>query len=300
MKMKKAVKMPLRRPPQRPRPSGSPLRARAATVEETYDEEEEEDYGSEAEPNMKFTHALFVVLVLHLIAVGGVFAFNWMKTKQGGDSAQTAKAAAEKSVTPETGTAGADPAAKAETAAAKPAPSKPANLDGWEGRTHTVQAGDTLTLIASTHKTTVQAIEKENEITSYSLLRVGQVLKIPGGEKTAKTASASSKSGANAAKDDAPAKPASAGVIAAVPRSAATAPATAEKAEKTEKATPKPAELKTTAAAPGDVYVVAKGDNPYTIAKKLHVSYNQLLEVNGIKDATKIQIGQKLKIPSKN
>ncbi len=44
---------------------------------------------------------------------------------------------------------------------------------------------------------------------------------------------------------------------------------------------------------------MAKGDNPYTIAKKLHVSYNKLLEVNGIKDATKIQIGQKLKVPKK-
>ncbi len=44
---------------------------------------------------------------------------------------------------------------------------------------------------------------------------------------------------------------------------------------------------------------MAKGDNPYSIAKKLHVSYSELLSVNEIKDPTKIQIGQKLKIPAK-
>ena len=48
----------------------------------------------------------------------------------------------------------------------------------------------------------------------------------------------------------------------------------------------------------GDVYVVAKGDNPYSIAKKLHVSYNELIAINEIKDPTRVQIGQKLKIPA--
>ena len=47
------------------------------------------------------------------------------------------------------------------------------------------------------------------------------------------------------------------------------------------------------------IYVVAKGDNPYNIAKKLKVSYNELMAVNEIKDPTKIQIGQKLKVPAK-
>ena len=51
------------------------------------------------------------------------------------------------------------------------------------------------------------------------------------------------------------------------------------------------------APATADSYVVASGDNPYTIAKKLHVSYNALLTLNDIKDPTKIQIGQKLKVP---
>jgi LysM repeat protein len=47
------------------------------------------------------------------------------------------------------------------------------------------------------------------------------------------------------------------------------------------------------------VYVVAKGDNPVTIAKKLKVSYDDLLALNHIDDPRKLQIGQKLLIPSK-
>ena len=46
-------------------------------------------------------------------------------------------------------------------------------------------------------------------------------------------------------------------------------------------------------------YVVAKGDNPARIAKKLKVPYDELLSVNHIDDPHKLQIGQKLIIPTK-
>ncbi len=49
----------------------------------------------------------------------------------------------------------------------------------------------------------------------------------------------------------------------------------------------------------GKVYVVAKGDNPVTIAKKFKVSYDGLLALNHIDDPRKLQIGQKLLIPTK-
>ena len=47
----------------------------------------------------------------------------------------------------------------------------------------------------------------------------------------------------------------------------------------------------------GKIYVVVKGDNPVTIARHLHVSYDALLELNQIDDPRKLQIGQKLRIP---
>jgi LysM repeat protein len=50
-------------------------------------------------------------------------------------------------------------------------------------------------------------------------------------------------------------------------------------------------------ASSGKVYTVVKGDNPVTIAKKLKVSYGDLIALNHIEDPRKLRIGQKLLIP---
>ncbi len=49
----------------------------------------------------------------------------------------------------------------------------------------------------------------------------------------------------------------------------------------------------------GAVYTVARGDTPVSIAKKLHVGYDDLLKLNKITDPKKLKIGQKLRIPVK-
>ncbi len=236
------------------------------------------------EPNMKFSHALLVVLALHVIAVGGVFAFNSIKARQ----ATAAKNAVKEEI-----------AQAAARSSAQPKPSEPDNaIEGWQGRTHTVQAGDTLSRLASLYKTTIEAIENENGITTYSMIRVGQVLKIPAGKTETKPAtdpaSAAAKHAFLATKSDLPKPP-------------TTAAAKPETPKPTSAATPTPKPLAQPAAprkeefppapADGNTYTVAKGDNPYSIAKKLHVSYNELIAINEIKDPTRVQIGQKLKIP---
>jgi LysM repeat protein len=61
-----------------------------------------------------------------------------------------------------------------------------------------------------------------------------------------------------------------------------------------------PSLAKTTVGKPlpsGKTYVVKKGDNPVTIAKKLKVSYDDLIVLNHIQDPRKLRIGQKLLIP---
>ena len=50
----------------------------------------------------------------------------------------------------------------------------------------------------------------------------------------------------------------------------------------------------------GKTYIVAKGDNPVTIAKKFKVSYDDLVTLNRIDDPRKLKIGQKLSIPAKS
>src|SRR4051794_26571280 len=89
------------------------------------------DYEEMAEPNMKLSRALLIVLVLHVVAVSGIIAFNAIKTRQG-----SAPMAARTSVG---GTAAkATPAAHAQTTAketpahaelAKHAPSKLASKE---------------------------------------------------------------------------------------------------------------------------------------------------------------------------
>src|SRR5207245_10259546 len=61
-----------------------------------------------------------------------------------------------------------------------------------------------------------------------------------------------------------------------------------------------PSVAKATAGKPvasGKTYVVKKGDNPVTIARKLKVPYDDLIALNHIEDARKLRIGQKLLIP---
>jgi LysM repeat protein len=62
----------------------------------------------------------------------------------------------------------------------------------------------------------------------------------------------------------------------------------------------KPVPKNSSIADSGKVYTVAKGDNPVTIARHLHVNYDALLELNGITDPRKLQIGQKLHIPERD
>lgn len=50
---------------------------------------------------------------------------------------------------------------------------------------------------------------------------------------------------------------------------------------------------------PHRTYTVAKGDNPVTIARKLKVSYDELIALNHIDDPRKLRVGQKLLIPNK-
>ena len=61
----------------------------------------------------------------------------------------------------------------------------------------------------------------------------------------------------------------------------------------------KPAENNSKKADPAKTYVVAKGDNPVSIARKLKVPYDDLMAANHIDDPHKLQIGQKLIIPAK-
>jgi LysM repeat protein len=160
-----------------------PLRIAAAT-----------DYEEMAEPNMKLSRALLIVLVLHIVAVSGIIAFNAIKTHQ----------------------------------SAMPA--------------------------------------RMNPVSAPSV----------------------------------PSSPAAGPIVETRPATSHNAVAQKDKVRRDE---PKPSHTSKPVAKPADdahkTYIVAKGDNPVTIAKKLKVPYDDLLALNHIDDPHKLQIGQKLLIPNK-
>ncbi|MCK9588267.1 MAG: LysM peptidoglycan-binding domain-containing protein [Terrimicrobiaceae bacterium] len=284
---------PIPRPPtprRVPRRMVKTLRARASASEKDF-----EEYGEEPEPNMKFSHALVVVLVLHILAVGGVFAFNSLKGRQLAPNRAKPAASGASASTPDVVTT---PANKSALPAALPgATNKAATAGRTEtgGTTYSVVAGDTLTRIATAQKTTVEALEQANGIGSNSAIRVGQVLEIPGVVPVRQETPAAKASGikpAPVAKSPEVKPPAAhqAPEVKPAPVVKAAEPPSKPAANELPKAAAKPA-------ASGKTYTVVKGDNPYSIAKKMKVSYSALIKTNNIQDPTKLQIGQKLIIP---
>ena len=260
MLFKKTTNTPQR--PSRRLVSRKRLHARAASSRE-----EVEDYESESEPSMKLSQAFIVVLVLHVVAVGGIYGFNKLNETKPKPVAEKKEAAPEV-------------VAKAPEPVAEAKPQAPA---ANAGQTYTVVAGDTLKRIASKFNTSIEALEKANNLTSTSIIRTGQILVV------GKAASA------NAASAPGKAEP--------VPHSQATPSVVAKPAPvqpvvaKTAPAEPVASAKEPAADSAGQSYVVAKGDNPYSIAKKFKVTQDALMKANNIDDPRKLKIGQKLAIP---
>ena len=223
------------------------------------------------EPTTRLSSAFIVVLILHVVAVGGIYLFNGIKAhRRGGDEASSTVTAKNDAATPAVN----PPAQKSDQPAQKntpeklpPAPQPPSQLQPAAGqlmvlpsgaRVHRVQAGENLTKIATTYGITVADLEEANNLGKNAVLKPGQPLNIPGQKSAAK------QPGADVRKSD----------------SAAATPA-ADKggAAKT--------------------YIVKKGDTATSIAKQFGVSAADLLKANEIGDPTKMQLGQSLKIPAK-
>jgi len=259
MMFKKNTTAP-RRPARRLVPRKT-MHARAASSRE-----EVEEYESESEPSMKLSQAFIVVLVLHVVAVAGIYGFNQLKEKP-------ARPATAKAETPEAAVT----EKKAETAAKVETPTTAKSQESQT--TYTVVAGDTLKRIASKFKTSIESLEKANNLTSTSILKVGQTLVIGSSPKAAAAL-------AQAVESTTKSAPTPAVVAKAPPVKPA---AVQEKAEAKPLEKPQTSEEKS--------YVVAKGDNPYSLAKKFNTTQAALMKANNIDDPKKLKIGQKLVIP---
>jgi LysM repeat protein len=167
------------------------------------------DYAEIPEPNMKLSRALLIVLLLHVVAVSGIIAFNVIKTRQ-------------KSFVPAEsgGTAVSSTAAAVQSTQSSGTPSpRPAPVPGGSG------------LRDGLKPSVLRAIPVTPDEHKSGHTKLAEHVKVP--------------------------------------------------------------------ASSGKIYTVAKGDNPVKIARKLKVSYEDLITLNHIEDPRKLKVGQKLLIPRK-
>ncbi|MDX2227119.1 MAG: LysM peptidoglycan-binding domain-containing protein [Verrucomicrobiae bacterium] len=252
---------------------------------------------------MKLSKIFIIVLVLHVVVIGGILGYHLFKSKSkpADDLARTEESApkdtgAETKVVgdadsvagmengPLTGVGTPAPVAESapvasaplpaptpvphseETLAATPAPTpvpavlpttapvatpEVASAPSVPASMYTVKSGDTLVRISKNHGVSVKSLRESNGLKS-DMLRIGQKLSIP--------------SVAGAPVETVPAAPA---VVAEAPKAVVRATAT---------------------------YAVRKGDTLVRIAKKHGVSVRTLREANGLKNDL-LRIGQKLSIP---
>jgi len=193
------IRLPSRKPmPAMNRPPKLKLKASVARTRRAPIVEDEDDFLDEPEPNMKLSHAFVVVLVLHVIAVAGVFAFNSIKARQADVFSATkddAKASApalaqstnetpatppDASSDPSNGGAmqpagdSSAPATTAATATPTPAPTAAAGA-----KTHEMQPGVTLTKVATEYGVTGAALDQANNIADPNKIQAGQQIKLP-------------------------------------------------------------------------------------------------------------------------
>jgi LysM repeat protein len=151
----KMMKRPAQRMPRRK------LRTAAARKSARYDEEE---YFVE-EPNVKLSRAFVVVLLLHVVAVGGIFAFSTLKDRQSSTST-----------------------ARNQSATTSPTSTPVVNVGNTgNGRGHApsqnlvyqVKAGDTLAGIAAQYGMTTHDLETANNLAPGTIVAIGRELIIP-------------------------------------------------------------------------------------------------------------------------
>jgi LysM repeat protein len=138
-----------------------------------------EDYDAD-EPQTKLSSAFIVVLLLHVVAVGGIYAFNSIKSSRK-DQEKTAQAAPAQATSKQAVTSQPVVSSENKAAAMRPvsAPAPAVVAPPSAAKHYAVKQGDTLTSIAKSAGVTVADLESANNLKPASTLRIGQPLVVP-------------------------------------------------------------------------------------------------------------------------
>lgn len=170
-------------------------------------------------------------------------------------------------------------AAPSAPATARPAAAPSAATPAVEGATYVVQAGDSLSRIASRHGVTAARLAEANNITDPNRIRVGQKLVIPGAAPAAP---------ATAAARSAP--------QVAAPVASAVAPAPQPEAVRPAPA-PAPADTQLDTLAEAFPFQVRTGDTIELIARDFNVLSEDIVRLNNLSPDATLRPGQMIMIP---
>ena len=220
------------------------------------------------EPTTKLSSAFFVVFILHVVAIGGIYAFNGIKASRIKDQ-PPAPPATEKAKTgathdaktsaqaaPPPNATAAHPAASAAAVPPVPAATTPKET---AAKQYIVKAGDNPTKIAIAFTLKTDELLAANNLKEGAILHQGQPLVIPAPKPAVKPVVAETH------KTEVPAKQ---------------------------------TDVPPTRTTPG-THIVKKGDTATSIAKTYGFTAEEILKLNKITDAKKLQLGQVLTIPKK-
>ena len=169
---------------------------RATTARRGLGVPDQMDYEEMSEPNMKLSRALLIVLVLHVVAVAGIIAFNTIKSRQGvvppvSATKTTASVSPQKSSTT-TATASTDSTKPRDETSKAPVKEERKAIPvkavaetelkpkaESSKKTYVVAKGDTPVSIAKKFKITSDQLLALNNIEDAHKLKIGQKLVIP-------------------------------------------------------------------------------------------------------------------------
>ena len=131
------------------------------------------DFDDLSEPNTKLSRALLIVLLLHVVAVAGIIAFNAIKSRQGGMPVISSSHIAKSSTNHEE-------AKTMQPSSAKTGKKSKTNDPVPEGaKVYTVAKGDNPVNIAKKFKVSYDDLLAANHIDDPRKLKIGQKLTIP-------------------------------------------------------------------------------------------------------------------------
>lgn len=159
--------------------------------------------GYEEETTTNISSAFVIVLILHVVAVGGIYAFNSIKSSRRAHE-QPSAALSSTTKTMAAGTAKISPITDPATTTPR-RPDSPANLPNSKppavgAKQYTVKAGDNPTKIAQANGVKTDDLLTANNLKDGAILRLGQILTLPSVKTTPKPP------GADTQKDDTQAK----------------------------------------------------------------------------------------------